>query len=144
VIGSDPRITLLAGFDAMRAFLNARWEDGGRQSGDLAILLGGTNRDAAHDGQPADPAQWSDWLDAVLMVRPDLAQAIDAQRPIGVRDGFHAMRAFLTAYWERGDKQERGIGAVLKSLCRPDGVPDPAQWDRWLAAVRAIHAAGQS
>ena len=52
------------GFDAMRLFLEAYWERGGRASDDLAVLLGGLER-LESDGMPLDPAMWSDWIDAV-------------------------------------------------------------------------------
>jgi hypothetical protein len=45
-----------AAFAAMRIFLEAYWERGGRSSEDIAILLGSLD---------IDPAQRSDWTDAV-------------------------------------------------------------------------------
>jgi len=73
-------INLLVGFDAMRSFLRAQWEVDGKHSDGLASLLGNLNRDVWRNGQPADIAQWSDWLDAVLSVRPDLTDVSDARR----------------------------------------------------------------
>jgi hypothetical protein len=139
-------LTLLDGFDAVRAFLEARFRNDGGRSGDLAILLGGMSRELAADARPADPAQWSDWLDAVASVRPGLGETAGAvaTRQIDPLDGFHAMRAFLDAYWGRGDRQERDIGAVLRSLTGPDGQPDAVQRDRWFAAIRTVQAGGQS
>ena len=62
--GSPPRLLdERAAFDAMRVFLEAWWERGGRTSDDLAVLLGSLNPVA--DGMPLDPAQWSDWREAV-------------------------------------------------------------------------------
>lgn len=139
-MSGDAPLTLLEGFDAMRAFLDARFEDGDRQSGEVAILLGSMARNITGDGGPADPAQWGDWLDAIASARPNPAATANAQRLIGVRDAFFAMRAFLAAYFERSDGQERDIGAVLESLCGPDGAPAAEQWDRWLAAVRIAKA----
>lgn len=55
-------LTELEGYDAARAFLEAYWERGGKQSDDIAVLLGSLNRDARG---PLDPAQWHDWRDAV-------------------------------------------------------------------------------
>ena len=52
------------GFDAMRFFLEAYWERGGRISDDFASLLGGLQRSES-DGMPLDPAMWTDWIDAV-------------------------------------------------------------------------------
>jgi hypothetical protein len=40
------------------------------------------NRDVWRNTQPLDVAQWSDWLDAVLSVRPDLADIRDARQQI--------------------------------------------------------------
>jgi hypothetical protein len=59
----------LEAFDAMRTFLETYWERGGRQSDDIAVLLGSLNRDVAPDGLPLDAAQWSDWRRAVDSVR---------------------------------------------------------------------------
>jgi hypothetical protein len=52
------------GFDAMRLFLEAYWERGGRASDDLAVLLGGLER-LQSNGMPLDPALWFDWIEAV-------------------------------------------------------------------------------
>jgi hypothetical protein len=52
-------------FEAMRHFLEAHWERGGRTSDDLAILLGELSTDLWADGMPGDPAQWQDWLNAI-------------------------------------------------------------------------------
>lgn len=56
-------------FDAMRAFLEAYWDRGGKQSDDLAVLLGSLNRDEASNTPPLDVAQWHDWRDAVSRLR---------------------------------------------------------------------------
>ncbi|MBM3528146.1 MAG: hypothetical protein FJX62_08640 [Alphaproteobacteria bacterium] len=131
----DRGVSLPAGFDAMRAFLHAQWEDGGRRSEDLAILLGSLDRGTAQDGAPADPAQWSDWIDAVLTVRPDLKGRIeDGGVTIGPGEAFEAMRAFLAAYWERGGRTERGIGEIAEALDRDRATAGLQQ--RWSAAVR--------
>ena len=45
-----------AAFAAMRIFLEAYWERGGRSSDDIAVLLGSLE---------VDPAQRLDWIDAV-------------------------------------------------------------------------------
>ena len=65
-LGDPPRtINELQAFDAMRAFLEAYWERGGKASDDLAVLLGSLNRNAWANEMPFDPAQWSDWRSAV-------------------------------------------------------------------------------
>ena len=56
------QLSELEAFDAMRAFLEAYWERGGKQSDDIAVLLGSLNR---YGGPPLDIAQWHDWLDAL-------------------------------------------------------------------------------
>jgi hypothetical protein len=55
-------LTELEAFDAMRSFLEAYWERGGKESDDIAILLGSLNRGL---GPPLDIAQWHDWLRAI-------------------------------------------------------------------------------
>ena len=44
------------GFEAMKLFLEAYWDRGGRTSNDVAVLLGSLD---------VDPAQRSDWTTAV-------------------------------------------------------------------------------
>ena len=61
----DQQICLIDAFDSMRRFLEAYWERGGRQSDDIAILLGSLNRDEAIQSLPLDAAMWDDWLAAV-------------------------------------------------------------------------------
>lgn len=78
----DRNINLLVGFDAMRAFLRARWEEDEKQSDDLANLLSNMNRNVWRNTQPLDIAQWSDWLDAVLSVWPDLEDVKSTRREI--------------------------------------------------------------
>jgi hypothetical protein len=58
----------LTAFDAMRAFLEAYWERGGRASDDIAVLLGMLDRSIWADGGPGDPAQWRDWKAAICRV----------------------------------------------------------------------------
>ena len=48
------------GFKAMKLFLEAYWERGGKASDDLAVLLGSLE---------IDPAQRSDWADALHRAR---------------------------------------------------------------------------
>lgn len=55
-------LTELEAYDTARAFLEAYWERGGKQSDDIAVLLGSMNRAG---GCPLDPAQWHDWRNAV-------------------------------------------------------------------------------
>lgn len=65
-IGSPRRaLDELTAFDAMRVFLESYWERGGKQSGDLAALLGSLNRDVRDDSLPLDIALWEDWREAV-------------------------------------------------------------------------------
>ena len=59
---------------------------------------------------------------------------------ISVEEGFHIMRAFLIAYWERGLKQSDDIAVVLGSTQPGNkGWPlDMAQWDDWLDALDKV------
>lgn len=60
----------LAAYDAMLHFLETFWTGYfGKDSGDLAILLGMFNRELWSDGMPADPGCWPDWLRSVEAVR---------------------------------------------------------------------------
>jgi hypothetical protein len=61
----------LAGFDAMRRFLEIWWERGGRSEDQLAVVLGSLNRTNASilgPGAPLDIALWNDWREAVTLI----------------------------------------------------------------------------
>lgn len=66
-----PSLNALEAFDAMRVFIAAYWERGGRASDDLAVLLSSVERNTTMfaDGGPIDPAQWFDWLEAIAAVK---------------------------------------------------------------------------
>lgn len=55
-------------YKAMFRFLENYWDRGGRESDEIAELLGSMSMDICLDGKPADPAMWSDWLDAIKEV----------------------------------------------------------------------------
>lgn len=82
------RIALLRGYDTMFLLLEDFWNRDGKQSNDLATLLGSMTRTAS--GPPLDAAMWTDWLDAVLSVRPDLKLVESARAKI-----YDDHRAFL-------------------------------------------------
>jgi len=57
-------------FDAMRYFLTEFWKRGGSKAdGDLFDVLRWTGTEDWSDGSTNDPAQWHDWLAAVLAVK---------------------------------------------------------------------------
>ena len=61
-MNKPPALPLLdqeTAYTAMRVFIEAYWERGGRSSDDLAVLLGNFE---------IDPAMRSDWADAVKRV----------------------------------------------------------------------------
>src|SRR5882724_4741777 len=61
-------------------------------------------------------------------------------RPISLLDGYEAMRAFLSAYWNRGGRQSHDIGMILGGLHRPEAGRGLTQWNNWLKAVDAAQA----
>jgi hypothetical protein len=63
-----PRLSLRESLEAARYFLEAYWERGERSSDDIATLLSSMDGEMTRDGRPGDPAQWTDWLDAVRKV----------------------------------------------------------------------------
>ena len=68
-IGSPPRaLNELEAFDAMRCFLEAYWERGGKESDDIALLIDILDRDAWANRMPMDRAQWDDFRNAVNSV----------------------------------------------------------------------------
>ena len=73
-------LTLLCGYDSMVSFLHGYWEQHEKQSDDLANLLGSINRTVS--GPPLDAAQWSDWLDAILSIQPNLESVRCAREQI--------------------------------------------------------------
>jgi hypothetical protein len=61
------------------------------------------------------------------------------------QDAFEAMRYFLMEFWKRGGSAPDSELADLLSWTErggwaDGGTSDPAQWDDWLAAVRAVQA----
>jgi hypothetical protein len=66
-----PQLTALEAFDAMRAFVEGYWEQGGKAEEEIRRLLSALNRDRSiwPDGCPADPAVWPDWLRAVEAIK---------------------------------------------------------------------------
>jgi hypothetical protein len=60
-------LTQVEAYDSMRAFLQAYWERGLRESDEIACLLG--QLAPLRDGISADPAHWEDWLAAVRIVK---------------------------------------------------------------------------
>lgn len=65
-IGTAPRsLNELEAFASMRLFLEAYWERGGKQSDDIAALLGNLDRDIWANSMPLDVAQWDDFRQAV-------------------------------------------------------------------------------
>lgn len=57
-----PMLTTDEAYQAMKAFLDAYWEEGGRTDDQIAILLSGM---AGGQGQIADPGMWGDWIKAI-------------------------------------------------------------------------------
>lgn len=62
-------LTELEAYDAMQKFLRAYWERGGKSPRDVAVLLTDISRNTELNLEPGDPAQWSDWLEAVAAVK---------------------------------------------------------------------------
>jgi hypothetical protein len=61
------RLTEQQAYDAMFRFLDTYWERTGRPD-ELGALLGSMSREIWTDHEPADPAMWEDWVDAVKYV----------------------------------------------------------------------------
>ena len=63
-------------------------------------------------------------------------------------EAFDAMRVFLEAYWERGERSSEELRLLLSRLerdasIRPDGgTLDPAQWDDWKAIANVKQPEG--
>jgi hypothetical protein len=103
-VRTDTQTNLLIGFDALRLFLRVRWEEDEKRSVDLANLLSSMERDVGRNSQPLDIAQWSDWLDAVLSVRPDLGDVKRARKEI--EDDHQRFHSILEM---KGSEQEREL-----------------------------------
>lgn len=65
---NDQSISPEEGFEAPRIFLTAFWERDGRPDDGLMRLLSFCEP-VGKGGSPSDPAQWSDWLDAIEQAR---------------------------------------------------------------------------
>ena len=62
----NTEITVAEAYVAMRTFVESFWERGGSaHDSDLSDLLSFGQYGEAGPTKTADPAQWSDWLDAV-------------------------------------------------------------------------------
>lgn len=66
-------------YRAMFRFLENYWERGGRNDEDIAALLGSMNLDTFPGDEPADPAMWDDWLEAIDEVMAAQERRIDEQ-----------------------------------------------------------------
>lgn len=55
------------------------WRYANRAGDDLITLLGDT--ELMSDGEPTDPAAWSDWLESIGRARQGLARDGDSTRP---------------------------------------------------------------
>jgi hypothetical protein len=83
----SPDLNELAAFDAMRAFLEAYWERGGRSDDGLAMLMSNLNRSSWADHSPGDPAMWEDWKNAVTLIRKASGGAAVDPLEGGLTDG---------------------------------------------------------
>lgn len=64
---SDDHLAPRDAYKAAFLFLDGYWRRGGKSSDEIAGLLGSMS--LGPDGQPMDPAMWSDWETAVAEVR---------------------------------------------------------------------------
>jgi hypothetical protein len=60
-------------------------------------------------------------------------------------EAFEAMRHFLQAFWERGGHDPDSdiaelLGWTARDFWEDGGTNDPAQWEDWMKAVRAVQA----
>lgn len=65
------------------------------------------------------------------------------------REAFEAMRYFLAEFWKRSGSQSDSELVDILSWTAMDvwedgGTADPAQWDDWMTAVRAIQSGGRA
>jgi hypothetical protein len=59
-------------YKAMVRFLENYWKVG--QEEEIAVLLSSMSLEIFQDGKPADPAMWSDWLQAIADVMAEQGQ----------------------------------------------------------------------
>jgi hypothetical protein len=77
MIKAADTITVIEGYDAMRAFLEIVWRRHGKPIEEVAFLLGSLKW---ADGSPVDPTTWPDWLAAVQMAASSGSRKIAAGR----------------------------------------------------------------
>ena len=65
---ADCALTTREAFGALVVFLEAFWVRDGRKDDGLRRLLSWT-APVGDDQEPADPAMWSDWLDAIAQFK---------------------------------------------------------------------------
>lgn len=73
-MGDLPELTAVEAFEAMRLFIEARWERGKRESEDLRMLLRCLSKEtmAWPEGGPGYPEMWNEWVRAVGIVKGKL------------------------------------------------------------------------
>lgn len=70
-VSSLPQLNVVEAFDTLQVFIENHWKRGLMVSDDLRWLLSAMKRDCRFwaDGGPSDPAMWSDWIEAVGLVK---------------------------------------------------------------------------
>ncbi len=65
---------------------------------------------------------------------------------LNYRDAYDAMLAFLARHYaETGHLKDQIRGLIGDMVIDEDGLPiEAAMWDDWLAAIAAVHAAGDA
>jgi hypothetical protein len=84
------------------------------------------------------------------MTSHDADERLDANSSIILGDAYIAMYYFVSAYWERGGKNDGSV-TLLRHAIGPEEEPgrddvlrttDPALWDDWIAAVKKTRSEG--
>lgn len=73
------KLDAVLAYKAMFRFLDNYWERGNRNDDQIAVLLGSMSLETLGGGKPADPAMWSDWLEAIEEVMAAQVRHSDEQ-----------------------------------------------------------------
>jgi len=134
---SQRSLTVKEAYQAMYRFLD-RWFRM-TMNDEVAVLLSAMS--TLSDGMTADPAIWSDWVDAVEQATTGVVDVgvhvgDDGEGLLTVEEAYRAMCQFL-ASWFNGTKDDEVLSLLGSLSALPDGMTtDPAMWEKWVDAVR--------
>lgn len=102
-------------------------------SDDLGLLLSDISLDTFSDGQTADPAAWSDWLEAISNIKKTKSNNINL---VTAQEAFLAMIIFLKEF--RDSIKSVEINNLLDEILidQIELKPKEEIWQNWLEIIK--------